>query len=449
MPTIFNFRVKEKNGPLYKQLAAYFQHEITKKHLKADDKLPSIRELTTDLNLSRTTVLSAYQELLSLGYIKSIPHKGYLVALPENFSQPNPKPPKSKKPTAIKYNFSNNYIDTKTFDANLWRRYVSRVLSTPSTLAGYGDPQGEFYLRKILAQYSYDSRGVVCDPDQIIVGAGLQSLLDIILPLLDNGEKSVGVEEPGFPQAEQILRNFGWPIMSYDPEKTLPAQAPRLIIISPANPYKGSTLTAKAKNNLIAISQLPNHYIIEDDYNGEFRYLATPTPALHSFGNSRQIIYLGSFSRTILPSLRISYLVLPRTLLPAYEKVKKNYNQTSSTIEQLALAQYIEDGCLSKHVKKLRTVYKKKNDLLRNALKKYFHAKISILNFTSGLHLHISLQSKFRADVLAAKALEAGIRIIPVLGGKAQNPEFLLSFAGIDEGDIDKGIKALQKVLFN
>ncbi|MCI2110346.1 MAG: PLP-dependent aminotransferase family protein [Acidaminococcaceae bacterium] len=449
MPTVFNFRVKEKAGPLYKQLALYFQQEILKKHLKAEDKLPSIRELTTDLNISRTTVLSAYQELLSLGYIKSVPHIGYLVAFPENFAKQTIVSHSSNDVPAIKYNFSNNYIDTNTFDTSLWRRYLSRVLSTPSTLAGYGDPQGEFYLRKVLAKYSYDSRGVVCTPDQIIVGAGLQSLLDIILPLLVHGEKSVGLEEPGFPQAEQILKNFGWHKVSFNPENFSLTTVPRLIIISPSNPYKGSNLNDKAQKNLIAISQLPNHYLIEDDYNGEFRYLATPTPALYSFGNSEQILYLGSFSRTMLPSLRISYLVLPQPLLPMYEKVKKNYNQTSSTIEQLALAKYIEDGCLAKHVKKLRSLYKKKNALLRKALKKYFRSQVTILNFTSGLHLHIAIKSRYGADVLASKALQSGIKIIPVLGGKTEYPEFLLSFAGIAEKDIDKSIKALQKVFRN
>ena len=449
MPTVFNFRVKEKAGPIYKQLAAYFQQEIINKHLKANDKLPSIRELTTDLKISRTTVLSAYQELLSLGYIKSIPHKGYIVALPRIFSTKRVAPSHNDNNVFIKYNFSNNYIDTNTFDTGLWRRYLNKVLSNPGVLAGYGDSQGEFYLRKVLAQYSYDSRGVVCNPDQIIIGAGLQSLLDIILPLLNSGEKNVGLEEPGFPQAEQIFKNFGWQKVAFDPDNFSLSSVPRLVIISPANPYKGSNLTANSRKNLITLSQLPKHFIIEDDYNGEFRYLATPTPALHSFGNSKQIIYLGSFSRTMLPSLRISYLVLPEPLLPLYKEVKKNYNQTSSTIEQLALAQYIEDGCLAKHVKKLRSLYKKKNDLLRKALKKYFHSQVTILNFASGLHLHISIKSLLSAKELANKALCAGIKIIPVLGGKTPHPEFLLSFAGIAEKDIDKSIRALRNVLLN
>lgn len=446
MPTVFNFRLKQKAGPAYKQLAGYFQNEIEKKHLKKEDKLPSIRQLTDDLRLSRTTVLSAYQELLSLGLIQSIPHKGYIVA-EESSSAPRLAKNKSSSPSvSIRYNFSNNYIDTKTFDTNLWRRYVNRVLISPETLAGYGDPQGEYYLRKVLAKYSYDARGVICKPEQIIVGAGLQSLLDIVLPLLKVKERIAGLEEPGFPQAEQVLKNFGWQITSYDPESTKKSWVPYLLIISPTNPYKGSSLTPLGKENLIAISHCPGHYLIEDDYNGEFRYLATPTPALHSFGNSSQMLYLGSFSRTMLPSLRISYLVLPPALLPFYQTVKKNYNQTSSTIEQLALAHYIEDGCLAKHVKKLRTLYKRKNDLLQQSLHKHFGHHITILNFTSGLHLHITLASSLSAAQLAHKALQAGIKIIPVLGRRTQFPEFLLSFAGIGEKDIDKGIKALKKV---
>ena len=446
MPTVFNFKLKQKAGPAYKQLAAYFQQEISKGHLKPEDKLPSIRELVVDLNISRTTVLSAYEELVSRGLINSLPHKGYVVAAEETFPVRATVRQNPKTTSVIKYNFSNNYIDTNTFGTNLWRRYLNKVLVSPSALAGYGDPQGELHLRKVLAQYSYDARGVICEPDQILVGAGLQSLLDIILPLLPVEEKTVGLEEPGFAQAEQVLTNFGWQVQSYDPEKTKPDKAPPLIIISPANPYKGSSLTTAGQNNLIAISKERGHYLIEDDYNGEFRYLATPTPALHSFGNNKQIIYLGSFSRTMLPSLRISYLVLPRPLLPLYGKVRRNYNQTSSTIEQLALAAYIEDGALAKHVKKLRTSYKEKNDVLRRALEKYFKTKVTVLHFTSGLHLHIALKSPQSSSTLAEKALAKGIKVIPVLGRSTKQPEFLLSFAGIAKSDIDKGIKALKKV---
>lgn len=161
---------------------------------------------------------------------------------------------------------------------------------------------------------------VACQPEQILVGAGLQTLLMILLPLLPVTEKKVGLEAPGFPQAEQIFRLMGWETRQYDPADPN-GDWPGLLMISPANPYKGRALTEKERNNLIVATQLERVYLLEDDYNGEFRYLHRPTPALHSFGNRERIIYLGSFSRTMLPSLRISYMVLPVSLLPAYQKL--------------------------------------------------------------------------------------------------------------------------------
>jgi len=451
MATTFNFYRKPGAGPIYQQVAAYFREEITLEHLPALALLPSIRKLMADLKISRTTAESAYQVLISEGYISSMPGKGYRV---EQFlPHTRQKETKTISPIAaastVLYDFSNNYIDTSTFDTALWRRCLNSALRNPRSIAGYGDYQGEAVLRKVLAQYSYSSRGVVTTPEQIIVGAGLQSLLAILLPLLPVKEKTIGMEAPGFPQAEEICENYGWQVKTFDPAE--PSDTwPQLLMISPANPYKGRSLSDKEKNNLIVASKLSHVYILEDDYNGEFRYLNTPTPALHSFGNSEQIIYLASFSRTLLPSLRISYLVLPKKLLSAYRQKAKFFNQTSSTIEQLALAEYIEQGYLARHVKKLRSLYNEKNLILQQTLLKTFGKKVTILDYASGLHLRIALHYSLSAQALAKKALQHGIRVIPILGTTSRHgPEVLLSFAGIAKEAIPKGIAALQKALEN
>jgi len=451
MATTFNFYRKPGAGPIYQQVAAYFREEITLEHLPALALLPSIRKLMADLKISRTTAESAYQVLISEGYISSMPGKGYRVEqfLPHIQQKKTFTVSPVKPMPMVLYDFSNNYIDTSTFDTALWRRCLNSALRNPHSIAGYGDYQGEAALRKVLAQYSYSSRGVVTTPEQIIVGAGLQSLLAILLPLLPVKEKSIGMEAPGFPQAEEICKNYGWQVKTFNPAE--PNETwPQLLMISPANPYKGRSLSDKEKTNLIVASKLSHVYILEDDYNGEFRYLNTPTPALHSFGNSEQIIYLASFSRTLLPSLRISYLVLPKHLLKAYRKQAKYFNQTSSTIEQLALAEYIEQGFLARHVKKLRSLYNEKNYLLQQALLKTFGNKVEILDYASGLHLRIALTYPLTSQALAEKALQQGIRVIPILGTSHQHaPEVLLSFAGIAKEDIPKGITALQKALEN
>ena len=221
MATTFNFHRKNEAGPIYQQVAAYFRQEITLEHLPVLSLLPSIRKLMSDLKISRTTAESAYQVLISEGYISSIPGKGYRVEqfLPHQQQKKTEVHQQQAQLAKIIYDFSNNYIDTSTFDTTLWRRCLNSALRNSHSLAGYGDYQGEVTLRKVLAQYSYSSRGVVTTPEQIIVGAGLQSLLAILLPLLPVKEKAIGLEAPGFPQAEEICRNYGWKVRTFDPDK--------------------------------------------------------------------------------------------------------------------------------------------------------------------------------------------------------------------------------------
>ena len=206
MATTFNFRPERGQGPLYRQLASYFRQEIREGRLLPLEFLPSIRKLNRDLKLSRTTAEAAYEILIDEGYVQNLPSRGYQVVDTGRIPAPKKVRPqwaraeKEKKAPPVLYNFSNNYIDTSTFDTVLWRRCLNKVLHSPGALAGYGDPQGEPVLREVLARYSYSARGVVCTPEQILVGAGLQALLVILLSILPVEPKRVGLEAPGFPR---------------------------------------------------------------------------------------------------------------------------------------------------------------------------------------------------------------------------------------------------------
>ena len=262
MLTTFNFRAQPGKEPLYRQLADYFRQEIHQQHLVSQDFLPSIRKLTRDLKLSRTTAENAYQILIDQGYVENLPNRGYRVAVyqPREASEGQEAGEELRRPE-VRWNFSNNYIDTSTFDTVLWRRCLNQVLRNPASIAGYGDPQGEPELRRVLARYSYASRGVVCRPEQILVGAGLQTLLLILLPLLPLDQKVAGLEAPGFPQAEQIFHLMGWKTRLFDPADPK-GDWPGLLMISPANPYKGRALTEKERNNLIVATQRPSADVI-------------------------------------------------------------------------------------------------------------------------------------------------------------------------------------------
>ena len=433
--------------PLYLQIGHFIKEQIRSGQLPPGTRLPSLRRLAAVLQISRTTAETCYNQLMAEGFVESLPQKGYYatdILLSEK--KPVKKRSESKSSRAVQYDFANNYIDATTFPGALWRRHVSRSLRDKELLAGYGDPQGELPLRQILSEYSHESRGVSCVPEQIIIGAGIQSLLEIISSVLQDAVfpeeyPAVSLEEPGFPQAEEIFRRNRWLVSHFTIENMRP-DLPRLLYVSPSNPYKGRSLTPEQRRGLLRWSSEHQTYILEDDYNGEFRYFSTPVTSLQGMGDGNYIIYLGSFSRLLLPSLRISYAVLPPPLLPAYEKNRHLYNQTSSTIEQLALAGFIKEGSLRRHVKRLKHLYKEKNTLLRQCLQQYFEERVHVLSYESGLHMRIALQSSMSSIRLAETALAAGIKVIPI---KAETPwpEFLLSFAGIQIQDIRPAVKRL------
>ena len=435
--------------PLYRQLAEYFKKEIRLNHLRDNAKLPSIRKLAAALHLSRTTVETAYSLLLAEGYITSQPKRGYiainLTELPMPANKPRHHQPQK---SSVIYNFANNYIDIRTFNAALWRRCINNALKEPENIAAYGQSQGELKLREILAKYSYEARGVIAGPEQIVIGAGVQSLLEILIGILQPEHKRVALEVPGFPQAERIFQDHAWQVETFAAEK-IDEQLPSLLLVSPSNPYKGSTLTAEERLALLHWAQQTNGLIIEDDYNGEFRYFTRPIGALQGLSGGDSVIYFGSFSRLLMPSLRISYMVLPPKLLPRYNACAQLYNQTSSTIEQLALAEFIAGGHLRRHVRRLRKLYALKNALLRDALTEIFGHLVTVRSYASGLHIRLAVRTNNTAGELASLALAEGVRILPVqVNAPKAEPEILLSFEDINEDHIRPALLLLKKAWF-
>jgi len=437
LPDIFS---KE---PLYLQIGQFIKQQILSGQLPPGTRLPSLRRLAAILRISRTTAETCYSQLMAEGFVESLPQRGYYVAdLLLSERKPGTVRAVPKNSDKVNYDFGNNYIDVTTFPAALWRRHVSRALRDKELLAGYGDPQGELPLRRSLAEYSHESRGVSCTPEQVLIGAGIQNLLEIIATLLSDTEApAIALEEPGFPQAEEIFRQRHWQVSHFSIENMDP-ELPHVLYVSPSNPYKGRSLTPEQRRGLLRWSSERKSYILEDDYNGEFRYFSTPVTSLQGMSDGEHIIYLGSFSRLLLPSLRLSYAVLPGPLLPAYEKIKNLYNQTASTIEQLALACFIKEGSLRRHVKKVKHLYKEKNTLLRQCLHRYLGDSVRIVSYESGLHMRIAVESPLDSVQLAEKALDRGVRVIPVKS-ETSCPEFLLSFAGIHAQDIEPAVKLL------
>jgi GntR family transcriptional regulator/MocR family aminotransferase len=443
--TNFTFAIGTKK-PDYLQLVDFIKSQIHQGALPAGSRMTSIRKLADALLVSRTTVETAYNILAADGYLLSKPQRGFYVAALPNAPVHSPVIATAPAPVTGKlprYDFANNYVDAATFPVTSWRRHINYALRNPAALSTYGAYQGETVLRQALADYSRDSRSVAASPEQIVVGAGIQNLLGILAALLGSALTTphrLYLEVPGFPQAEEIFTRQDWQVEHFSLAKIRQVPGP-VLYLAPGNPYRGQSLTARQRQELLHWSEQPDRYLLEDDYNGEFRYYSRPVSSLQGLSDGHHIIYLGSFSRLLLPSLRLSYLVLPPALLPLYARLGPLYNQTASTLEQLALASFIQEGSLRRHLRKLRHLYNQKNSWLRDCLAQELGSRVQILANESALHLRLTVSGGVTSLVRSQQSLQAGVRVLPVPGTN----EILLSLAGIAEQDIAPAVKLLAR----
>lgn len=441
---------KESNTPLYQQLYFSIKNAVESGHLKKGDKLPSIRKLAEDLSLSCTTVDSAYQQLCVEGYICAKPQRGYF-ALAAQADGANPKMPPvtqivNRPCEMVRYNFGSDCVDSENIDAKIWRRHIRDVLNRQEVIASYGEHQGEPELRAALSTYSYGVRGVVALPERIVIGAGTQPLLSILCGLLGSS-RSVAMEEPGFLQAEQVFADCGFAVKKLPGDENgvsmddLRKSGAGLVFVNPSNRVTtGMSIPMSRRFELLEWARESGGIIIEDDHNGELRYRAHPIPAMQGIGGGESVVYIGSFSKLLLPSVRIGYMVLTPELLERYRRRAANYNQTASKIEQLALSGYIKSGQLERHLRRLRKLYSDKSCKLIKALEETFGDTVNILLQETPLTLILTVHSRKSAKELCRLALEKGVRVMTASGGE----KIRLGFAGIPLDDIEPAVLCLK-----
>lgn len=453
---LFEFlQMDGQNGkPMYIQLYEGIKQGIELSNLRQGERMPSIRTAAKELNISRTTIENAYIKLCIEGYIESRPQRGYFVLGDSKLIKQEKKMDSLKKSVPIIYDFGTDKIELKAADLDLWRKIIRSVLTDKNKLISYGDVQGEDELRAALADYCFKARGVRASSENIIVGAGTGTLLSILCAILDN-KTNVCIEKPGFVQAEQIFKDFGYTVVSCDTDNNgaKPAQLKKtnadLLIELPSTRSKISitALASRRKSLLKWAREKENRFIIEDDYNGELRYTARTVPAFQG-ASSEKIIYIGSFSKLLLPSVRIAYMVVPDSLMQKYNKIKNFYNQTSGKTEQLALSQYIISGALEKHLRRLRKIYYAKSRIICDALERNISGLVNLVLAETSLSVTFEVKTKFSAKQLCEIALEKGIVVLPNLD-IAENPKVKLGFTAISEENIEEAIITLEKAWKN
>lgn len=453
--------------PLYQQLYNFFRGEIISGQLEPLTKLPSVRQLAGGLGISRTTVETAYDQLMAEGYIRSEPKVGYYASrlntaelADSDLADLLGKDYEKEKPEFQGYDFRSDYVDKESFDFALWRYYINKALKNSGRFLSYGSNRGELELRKEIAKYIHQSRGVVCKPEQIVIGAGVQSLLHILCSLLRDSYGAAGFEDPGFSKGQRIFRDHGLQIVPIPLEEDgldlgkLSGSGVKLVYISPSHQFPtGTVMTIGKRLELLNWAHSCDGLIIEDDYDSELRYFGLPIPSLQGLDKGQRVIYLGSLSKIFLPSLRISFMVLPPTLLAGAWEVLSQYNQTSSKIEQIALAMFMQAGLLEKHIRRMRKVYARKNQLLTDSIREIMGDKVRVTGNDTGLYALLEVNGARTPEELVKMAEEAGILVTPVsdyatYGTTARYPRILLYYGGISADQIAPAIKKLNLVWF-
>jgi len=409
--------------PLYQQLYESIVSQIRDGTLRAGDRLPGRRGLAEQLAVSINTVDTAFQMLAAEGYLEARPRSGFFVLpctdIPFVPSTPEAPPPLEEVREQPLFDLSTGSVDQSLFPFRTWARIQKELLYSRPELLQHGHRQGDPNLRHALADYLCSYRGVVCGPEQVVVGAGMEYLLGLAAQLLRGGVAAV--ENPGYDRTRTILENNGVPCHCVDIDGSglspegLERSGANLCCVTPSHHFPtGVAMPAGRRSQLLrwAAAQ-PGRYILEDDYDAEFRFDMRPIPSLQGLsGDNGPVIYLCTFSKSLAPSIRIACMVLPRDLLPRYQAAFGSYANTVSRFEQQTLFRFLREGCFTRHLSRMRGAYKRRMELLARTLEETFgQGQIELRGRSTGLHLLLTLPHGPGEKHMVASALAHGVRL--------------------------------------
>lgn len=444
--------------PIYQQISSYIRTEIESGNLKSGEKLPSKRALASHMNISVVTVETAYSQLLSEGYIRSKAGSGFYV---EDYHIPVKTEEIPSIPidfADIKYDFGTSSADTSLFPFSVWAKLSRATLNEKTTdLLNSCDFRGIYSLRKEIAQYLHKFRGMEVSPDQIIVGAGSEYLLGLIIQLLGR-DMAYGVENPGYRRIYDIFsisasRVFPVPMDEKGASiSTVSGFGINVIHVTPSHHFPlGITMPIVRRQELLqwAYSK-PERYIIEDDCDCEFCYSGRPSPALQSLDKQERVIYLNTFTRTLAPSIRIGYMVLPEHLAEKFRSRLGFYSCTVPVFEQYTLAKFMAEGHFERHINRIKRIYKERRDTLINCIKSSPLSDFAVISGEgAGLHIVLKIMNGMSQNEIVALALKAGVKIHGLTeyysfpDSNIPENSLVIGFSGIDAEQIKKAFNLL------
>ena len=440
---------RESGTAVWKQIYDSMRAALCGGAIAEGSRLPSIRDLSAELSVSRSPVENAYMRLLAEGFIESRPKSGFFVS-PFFQRQDDAGVTFAAEGTPqVIYDFRSGNIDSGTADIEMWRRHLRMALNMQTEIVSRGDPQGEPQLRRALVEYCLTARGVKASWDRVVISSGTQQLLTSLCRILGR-EGSIAIEDPGFAQGEQIFADFGWQVRKHAAWETFTNEIPLFADcalfadITSNMPQTSLSELSRRRGALLSWARGSNGFILEDDYNGELRYLSRPLPSLQGMAPER-VIYLGSFSRLLLPSVRMAYMVLPGPLAAQAREKIRFYDQTASKVEQLALAEYIRGRYLERHLRRSRKIYQMKAKELLAALAAVFGEKAAVSLYETSISVKVSLKSVLSAAEAEMAATAYGAAAERIQDDGDGKISVSLSFAGIPREKIRPGVETFKR----
>ena len=485
---------------LYQQIYEYIKEEIRKGKLFAGEKLPSTRSLAEYLQVARSTVDFAYGQLVAEGYVEARPCKGYFVShaeelfhfpaeenVPlykgagrvragsraertlweENGMSAAPAPEGNGAAGTERrgrtgdgfealFDFSPHALSLKDFPFATWKKITKDILvDANSEMFALGDARGDKQLRETIGRYLHSSRGVNCRPEQIVVGAGTDYLFMLLEKILGR-HVPIAMEEPTYKRAYRVFQSFAYDIKAIPMDAggmrvgKLRESGARVAYVMPSHQYPtGIVMPIGRRMELLKwAGETGDRYLIEDDYDSEFRFRGKPIPALLASDRHGRVIYMGTFSKAIAPAIRVSFLVLPEALLARYRRDCSVYSCTVSRIDQSILNQFIGAGHFERHLNKMRKIYRAKHDLLLECLADMRDA-FRVSGENAGLHLLLTAKGGMGEGELVRRAAERGVRVYGLSESMVEEaPDsrtVLLGFGGLDERQIREGVALLRE----
>lgn len=447
--------------PIYEQLYRFIRQDIINGDLKGGEKLPSKRRLSEHLKISQITVETAYSQLVAEGYIYSKPRSGYyveqIISHSKNNTQKNFQMPQKKEKT-YRYDFNTNIVDTNCFPFSTWAKFLRLELTEKASSLLLAAPnKGVLVLRQEICRYLSEFRGISVLPEQIVVGAGSEYLLMLIIQLLGRN-RIYALENPCYPKLSHIFNanNVKTQPIALDKDglkiDILEKTNASVAYITPSHQFPlGVVMPAARRIKMLKWAENGN-YIIEDDYDSEFRYVSKPIPAMKELDHFERVIYINTFAKSLAPSLRISYMILPLGLLSDYERLCGFYASTVPSFEQYTLARFLQTGSFERHISRIRNIYKLRRDALIKILKESKLSKyITIYGEEAGLHIMLKLDTHLSEQQMVSYAEKNNVRVQGISDyyiSKVENvpkSTVILGYSGIDEQNMKQAVLNLEK----